>query len=171
MQAVSKSIISLTVNHPSFDINGSDVWSKGLFVTTRAARFCSFCNFLSVVSPAQPQTEQQYLKCESTMLKYVLCMVCSERYLLEYLSIPIPLEIFPIATLICSFQLNGRKGINLVIIRIWACQLIWACQNFCASVSGHGTPSLTSLPKYGEVNCEVRPPRSPIRSLTSLDRA
>ena len=75
MQAVSKSIISLTVNHPSFDINGSDVWLKGLFLMTRAARFCSFCNFLRVVSPAQPQTEQQYLKCDSTILKYILCMV------------------------------------------------------------------------------------------------
>ena len=95
-----------TVNHPSFDINGSDAWSKALFVTTRAARFCSFCNFLRVVSPAQPQTEQQYLKCESTMLNYILCMVCSERYLLEYLSIPIPLEILPTATSICSFQFN-----------------------------------------------------------------
>ena len=35
----------------------------------------------------------------------------------------------------------------------------------------NGTPSLTSLPKDGEVTCEVRPPRSPIRSLTSLDQA
>ena len=86
MQAVLKSIISSTVNHPSFDINGSDLWSKGLFVTTRAARFCSFCNFLRVVSPAQPQTEQQYLKCESTMLKYILCMVGCERYLLSPIS-------------------------------------------------------------------------------------
>ena len=33
----------------------------------------------------------------------------------------------------------------------------------------HGTPSFTSLPKHGEVGCEVSPPRSPIRSLTSLD--
>ena len=37
------------------------------------------------------------------------------------------------------------------------------------AASRHGTPSLTSLPKDGEVSCEVRPPRSPIRSLTSLD--
>ena len=39
------------------------------------------------------------------------------------------------------------------------------------SEARHRTPSLTSLPKDGEVNCEFRPPRSPIRSLTSLDRA
>ena len=35
----------------------------------------------------------------------------------------------------------------------------------------HGTPSLTSLPKDGVVSCEVRPPMSLIRSLTSLDQA
>ena len=35
----------------------------------------------------------------------------------------------------------------------------------------HGTPTLTSLPKDDEVSCKVRPPRSPIRSLNSLDRA
>ena len=36
----------------------------------------------------------------------------------------------------------------------------------------HGTPSLASLPKDGEVSCEVRPPtRSSKRSLTSFDRA
>ena len=29
-------------------------------------------------------------------------------------------------------------------------------------------PLLTSLPRDDEVSCEVRPPRSPIRSLTSL---
>ena len=34
-----------------------------------------------------------------------------------------------------------------------------------------GTPSLTSLAKDGDVSCKVRPPRSPIRSLTSLDQA
>ena len=39
------------------------------------------------------------------------------------------------------------------------------------AASRHGTPSLTSLPKDGEVSCEVRPPRSPILSFTSLDRA
>ena len=53
------------------------------------------------------------------------------------------------------------------------------------AASRHGTPTLTSLPKddevscedemscEDEVSCEVRPPspRSPIRSLTSLDRA
>ena len=39
------------------------------------------------------------------------------------------------------------------------------------AASRHGTPSLTSLPKDDEVSCEVRPPRSPIRSLTSLDQA
>ena len=37
--------------------------------------------------------------------------------------------------------------------------------------SGHGSPSLTSLPKDDEMSCELRPPRSPIRSLTLLDRA
>ena len=37
--------------------------------------------------------------------------------------------------------------------------------------SRHGTPSLTSLSKDDEVSCKVRPPRSPIRNLTSLDRA
>ena len=31
----------------------------------------------------------------------------------------------------------------------------------------HAVSSLTSLPKVEEVSCEVRPPRSPIRSLTS----
>ena len=35
----------------------------------------------------------------------------------------------------------------------------------------HGIPSLTLLPKDGEVSCEVRPSRSPIWSLTSLDQA
>ena len=35
----------------------------------------------------------------------------------------------------------------------------------------HGTPSLTSLSKDVEVSGEVRPPRSPIRNLTSLDQA
>ena len=39
------------------------------------------------------------------------------------------------------------------------------------AASRHGTLSLTSLPRDGEVSCEVIPPRSPIRSLTSLDRA
>ena len=39
------------------------------------------------------------------------------------------------------------------------------------AASRHGTPNLTSLPKDDEVSCEVRPPGSPIRSLTSLDRA
>ena len=39
------------------------------------------------------------------------------------------------------------------------------------AASRHGIPSLTSFPKDGEVSCEVRPPRSPIRSLTPLDRA
>ena len=37
------------------------------------------------------------------------------------------------------------------------------------AASRHGTPSLTSLAKDGEVNGEVRPPRSPIQSLTSLE--
>ena len=36
------------------------------------------------------------------------------------------------------------------------------------AASRHGTPSLTSLPKDGEVSCEVRPQWSPIRILTSL---
>ena len=36
-----------------------------------------------------------------------------------------------------------------------------------AAVS-HGTPSLMSLPKDGVASCEVRPPRSSIRSLISL---
>ena len=49
MQAVSISIISLTINNPSLDINGNNVWSKGLFVKTRTARFCSFCNFLKII--------------------------------------------------------------------------------------------------------------------------
>ena len=35
----------------------------------------------------------------------------------------------------------------------------------------HGAPSLMSLPKDGKVGCEVRPSRSPIRSLNLLDRA
>ena len=35
------------------------------------------------------------------------------------------------------------------------------------AASRHGTPSLTSLPEDDEVSCEVRPPRSPIRSLTT----
>ena len=35
-----------------------------------------------------------------------------------------------------------------------------------ATASKHGTPTLTSLPKDCEVRCEVRPPRSTIRSLT-----
>ena len=35
----------------------------------------------------------------------------------------------------------------------------------------HRTSNLTSLPKRDEVSCEVRPPMSPIRSLTSLDQA
>ena len=39
------------------------------------------------------------------------------------------------------------------------------------AASRHGTTNLTSLPKDDEVSGEVRPPRSPIRSLTSLDRA
>ena len=39
------------------------------------------------------------------------------------------------------------------------------------AASRQGTPSLTPLPKDDEESCEVRPPRSPIRSLTSLDRA
>ena len=39
------------------------------------------------------------------------------------------------------------------------------------AVSRHGTPSLTSLLKDDEVSCEVRPPRSPIPNLTSLDQA
>ena len=39
------------------------------------------------------------------------------------------------------------------------------------AASRHGTPSLTSHPKDDEGSCEVRPPRSPIRCLTSLDRA
>ena len=30
------------------------------------------------------------------------------------------------------------------------------------AASRHGIPSLMSFPKDGEVNCEVRPPRSPI---------
>ena len=34
------------------------------------------------------------------------------------------------------------------------------------AASRQGTPSLTSLSKDDEVSCEVRPPRSPIRSLT-----
>ena len=38
------------------------------------------------------------------------------------------------------------------------------------AASRHGTTSLSSFPK-DEVSCEVRPPRSPIRNLTSLDRA
>ena len=75
MKAVFKSIISLTVNHESFEIDDNDVWSKEIFVTTRAARFGSFCNFLRIVSPAQPMTEQQYLKCGSPMLKYIIWMV------------------------------------------------------------------------------------------------
>ena len=33
-----------------------------------------------------------------------------------------------------------------------------------------GTPSFMSFPKGDEVSCEVRSMRSPIRSLTSLDR-
>ena len=32
--------------------------------------------------------------------------------------------------------------------------------------SRHGNPTLTSLLKDDEVSCEVRPPRSPIRSVT-----
>ena len=39
------------------------------------------------------------------------------------------------------------------------------------AASRHGTPSLTSLRKDDEVRCEVRPPWSPIQSLTSLDQA
>ena len=39
------------------------------------------------------------------------------------------------------------------------------------ATSRHGTPSLTPLPKDDEVSSGVRPPRSPIRSLTSLDQA
>ena len=35
------------------------------------------------------------------------------------------------------------------------------------AASRHGTPSLTSLPTDGEVSCEVRPPSSPIWSLTT----
>ena len=37
------------------------------------------------------------------------------------------------------------------------------------TASRHGTPSLASLPKDDEVNCAVRPPRSPIQRLTSPD--
>ena len=39
------------------------------------------------------------------------------------------------------------------------------------AASRHGTPSLTSLRKDDEVSCEVRPQRSPIQNLTSLDQA
>ena len=35
----------------------------------------------------------------------------------------------------------------------------------------HGTLTLMFLPKEQEVSCEDRPPQSPFRSLTSLDRA
>ena len=48
---------------------------------------------------------------------------------------------------------------------------LWLFRPTVHAASRHGTPSLTSLPKDDEVSCEVRPPRLPIRSLTSLDRA
>ena len=39
------------------------------------------------------------------------------------------------------------------------------------AASRHGDPNLASLPKDGEVSCEVRPSRLPIQNLTLLDWA
>ena len=39
------------------------------------------------------------------------------------------------------------------------------------AASRRGIPTLTSPLKDNEVSCDIRPPRSPIQSLTSLDQA
>ena len=37
------------------------------------------------------------------------------------------------------------------------------------AASRHRTPSLRPLPKADEVSCKVRPPKSPMQTLTSLE--
>ena len=85
-------------------------------------------------------------------------------------------------TLILLTKLNVKDNKNKYRVhkesRLHGCLFLicfaFACQDFKllkATASKHGTPSLSSLQKDDEVSCEVRPPKSPIRSLTSLDRA
>ena len=87
-----------------------------------------------------------------------------------------------------SFEINEIKLNFIALFFQMSCSngtldncFEWACQDFLLlnakfrpsvlAASRHGTPSLTSLPKDDDVSSEVRPPSSPIRSLTSLDRA
>ena len=83
--------------------------------------------------------------------------------------IPVRVEVFAIAR-------ANITELSLVCLFVLIC-FEWACQDLSGflaiksqvrptkhAASSHKAPSLTSLPKDDEVSCEVRPPRSPIRS-------
>ena len=71
-------------------------------------------------------------------------------------------HLFVFACFCFQFVLLGLSGFLATESQLWPTVHV---------ASRHGSPSLMSLPKDDEVICEVRPRKSPIRSLTSFDQA